>query len=126
MTIDIQGGLILCYILNATLLLLHEIESAYEKEWEILKLPGKITGFLLLHIPVILLLFWGLIEIYKQTSAGMIVGIIAGIGGLIPFVVHKILVKRDKHFNRMISNVIMILNIITGIGTIFFSVLLSN
>ena len=126
MTIDIQSGLILCYILNATLLLLHEIESAYEKEWEILKLPGKITGFLLLHIPVILLFFWGLIEIYKQTSAGMIVGIIAGIGGLIPFVVHKILVKRDKHFNRMISNVIMILNIITGIGTIVFSVLSSN
>jgi|GEM_PF-312549 len=126
MTIDIQSGLILCYILNATLLLLHEIESAYEKEWEILKLPGKITGFLLLHIPVILLFFWGLIEIYKQTSAGMIVGIIAGIGGLIPFVVHKILVKRDKHFNRMISNVIMILNIITGIGTIVFSVFSSN
>jgi len=33
------------YILNVTLLLLHEIESGYEKEWEILKLPGKITGF---------------------------------------------------------------------------------
>jgi len=31
----------LLYIVNATLLLLHEIESAYEKEWEILKLPGK-------------------------------------------------------------------------------------
>lgn len=31
------------YILNATLLLLHEIESAYEREWEILKLPGGIT-----------------------------------------------------------------------------------
>ena len=108
MTIDIQSGLILCYILNATLLLLHEIESAYENEWEILKLPGKITGFLLLHIPVILLLFWGLLEIHKQTSAGMIVGIIAGIGGLIPFVVQKILVKRDKSFNRMISDVIMI------------------
>ncbi len=52
----------LLYIINATLLLLHEIESAYEKEWEILKLPGKITGFLLLHIPIIVLLFYGLIE----------------------------------------------------------------
>jgi len=29
------------------MLLLHEIESGYEKEWEILTLPGKITGFLL-------------------------------------------------------------------------------
>ena len=45
--------LIFLYILNATILLLHEIESGYEKEWEILKLPGKITGFVLLHIPVL-------------------------------------------------------------------------
>jgi len=114
--------LILFYILNATLLILHEIESAYEKEWELLKLPGKITGFLLMYIPVIIILFWGLIELYNQSTTGMIIGIITGIGGLIPFVIHKILVKRDKCFNRMISNIIIILNIITGVGTIVLSV----
>ena len=43
------------YMLNSTPMLLHEIESAYEREWEILKLPGKISGFLLLHIPIILI-----------------------------------------------------------------------
>ena len=123
LTIDTQSVLIIFYILNATLLLLHEIESAYEKEWEILKLPGKITGFLLMHIPIILFLFWGLIEIYKHTTTGMIVGIIAGIAGLIPFVVHNLLVKRVMCFNRMVSNIIMIFNIITGIGTIIFSVI---
>ena len=123
LTIDIQSGLIIFYILNATLLLLHEIESAYEKEWEILKLPGKITGFLIMHIPIILFLFWGLIEIYKHTTTGMIVGIITGIGGIIPFVVHNFLAKRVMCFNRTASNVIMLLNIITGIGTIVFSVI---
>ncbi len=71
------------YILNATLLLLHEIESAYEKEWEILKLPGKITGFLLLHIPIIILIFYGLIEIDKNSTIGALFGIVAGIGGVI-------------------------------------------
>ena len=50
--------LTLFYILNATLLLLHEIESGYEKEWETLKLPGKITGFLILHIPIMSILFF--------------------------------------------------------------------
>ena len=118
-----MNALILFYILNATLLLLHEIESAYEKEWEILKLPKKITGFLLMHIPIILFLFWGLIEIYKHSSTVMIVGIITGIGGFIPFVVHKLLVKKDKCFNRTISNVVMILNMITGMGTIILSVI---
>ena len=33
-------------------MILHEIESGYEKEWEILKLPVKLTGFILLHIPI--------------------------------------------------------------------------
>lgn len=109
------------YIANATLLLLHELESAYEKEWEILKLPGKITGFLLLHIPIIVLLFYGLIEIEKESAAGLIIGIITGIGGIIPFVVHKIIVKTANNFNLLISNVIICLNIISGVGLSFLS-----
>ena len=110
------------YILNASLILLHEIESAYEKEWEILKLPGKITGFLVLHIPIIILLFFGLIEIEKQTMTGLIIGLVAGIGGLIPFMVHKILVRRADRFNKLISNVLIFLNILTGAGTIILCV----
>ena len=110
------------YILNATLLLLHEIDSAYEKEWEILRLPGKITGFIIMHIPIILILFYGLLEIDNQSLFGFSIGIITGIGGLIPFIVHKIIVKRKEHFNILISNMLIYLNIITGIGTIFLSV----
>jgi hypothetical protein len=113
--------LTILYILNATLLLLHEIESGFAREWEILKLPGKITGFLLLHIPIILIMFYGLLEIDKQTQTGLVIGVIAGIGGIIPFIVHKILVKRKNHFNLLISNIVIYLNILTGIGTIIFS-----
>ena len=114
--------LTLLYIVNATLLLLHEIESAYEQEWKILKLPVKITGFLLLHIPIIVLLFYGLIEIEKGTTIGLIFGIIFGIGGVIPFIVHRILCKTPAQFNLPISNVIIYLNILSGISLIFFSV----
>lgn len=110
------------YIINATLLLLHEIESGFEREWEILKLPGKITGFLVMHIPIIFLLFYGALEIDKQTLSGLTLGIITGIGGLIPFVVHKIIVNRKEHFNLIISNVIIYLNILVGIGTTVLSV----
>ena len=109
------------YILNATLLLLHEIESAYEKEWEILKIPGRITFFLILHIPIILILFYGLLEIEKLSPLGLWLGVITGIGGVIPFLVHKIFVKRNERFNSPISNIIIYLNIITGIVTIVLS-----
>ena len=71
------------YILNSTLLILHEIESAYEKEWEILKLPGKITGFMLLHIPIVLLIFYGLIEIEKISAIiSFIHALLITVGGI--------------------------------------------
>ena len=103
------------FIINATLLILHEIESAYWKEWEILKLPGGITGFLLLHIPILLLMFYGLIELVKQSAAGYLFCIIFGFGGLLPFVVHMLLVRKNDRFNLFISKLLIYSNVISGI-----------
>lgn len=110
------------YILNFTLLMLHEIDSAYEREWEILRLPGDISGFVLMHIPLLLILFYGLIEIGKYSTVGLILGVVAGIGGLVPFLVHKVLVKRAGHFDKPLSNIIIYANILTGLGTAGLSV----
>ncbi len=104
------------YIVNATLLLLHEIESAYEKEWEILKLPGEITVFLLLHIPIIILLFYGLVEFEKNSTTGLVFGIVTGISGVLPFIVHKIIVRKKNHFNLLVSNAIIYLNVVSGVS----------
>ena len=116
--------LTLVYIINATLLFLHEMESAYVKEWEILKLPGKITGFLILHISLVMVLFWGAGEIEKKTTTGGIIGLIAGIGGLLPFVVHKLVVKKKGYFESATSNLIIYLNVLAGVATTVLSVLL--
>ncbi|HCY87826.1 MAG TPA: hypothetical protein DHV36_22005, partial [Desulfobacteraceae bacterium] len=100
---------------------LHEIESAYEREWKLLGLLGKITGFLLLHIPIILLLLYGLVEIEKRTAAGFILGILLGLGGVIPFIVHKIFFKRPDQFNLPISNAIIYLNMLSGLSLLISS-----
>lgn len=107
--------IIYVYIINATLLLLHEIESAYENEWEILKLPGKITGFLLIHIPIILLIFYGLMAIERNSPVGSVLGIVFGIGGMAPFFIHKVFVRRKDRFNHVISRSIIYLNVISGV-----------
>jgi hypothetical protein len=111
------------YILNVTLLILHEIESGYEKEWEILKLPLKITGFLLLHIPILFIVFYGLysIIIYPQTRS--IVSIIIGVVGFIPFLVHKILINKKEYFNKPISNIIIFGNLLSGIVLIIMGMI---
>ena len=92
--------LVFFYILNVTLLLLHEIESGYEKEWEILKLPGKITGFLLMHIPIVFVFFYGLYCIIQYPQIRLIISLIIGISGFIPFLVHKIIVRKKEYFNK--------------------------
>lgn len=102
------------YITNAVLLILHEIESGYEKEWEILKLPGKITGFLLLHIPIIFILFYGLYGIISYPQARGVLAIIMGTAGFIPFIVHKIIVNKKEHFNKPISNILIFGNVVSG------------
>jgi hypothetical protein len=112
----------LIYILNSILLLLHEIESAYEKEWEILNLPGKLTGFLLLHIPILYFMFYGILEIEKLSTTGIRLGIIFGTSGIIPFLVHKMFVKRKGRFNSAISNIIIFLNIFAGVALVYLSI----
>jgi len=114
--------LVFFYILNATILILHEIESGYEKEWEILKLPVKLTGFILLHIPILFLFFYGLYFIIQYPQTRAIIAILTGSIGLIPFLVHKIIKKEKEHFNKTISNILIFGNIITGIILIIIGI----
>lgn len=102
------------YILNATLLLLHEMESAFEKEWEILKLPGGVTGFLLLHLPLIPIFILGAIEIHELTRTGWILGLLTGLAGVIPIFVHLVLFPHRDRFHRTASRLILYGNLVTG------------
>jgi len=115
--------LVFFYILNVTLLLLHEIESGYEKEWEILKLPGKITGFLLFHIPILFIFFYGLYCIIQYPQTKLIISLITGAAGFIPFLVHKVIVNKKEYFNKPISKIIIIGNVFSGIMLIIFGIM---
>jgi len=118
--------LVFFYILNVTLLILHEIESSYEKEWEILKLPGKITGFILFHIPILFLFFYGLYCIIQYPQMKTIISMIIGIAGFIPFLVHKIFITKKEYFNKPISNILIYGNIISGIMLIITGIIEKN
>jgi hypothetical protein len=111
----------IAYIVNAILLLLHEIDSAYWKEWEIFGLPGGISGFLLLHAPLLAVLFAGTIELEKSSTAGTVIGVIAGVCGLLPFVIHHIVFRRINRFDTVASTTIIYLTIASGIVTIISS-----
>jgi hypothetical protein len=96
------------YLANSVLLINHEIDSAYWKEWELFRLPGGLTGFLLLHFPLLLLILWGLILVSRQTFWGLIFSLVLCFGGIFAFTVHTYFLRKGRdEFNKPISKFIL-------------------
>jgi hypothetical protein len=114
------------FLINSVLLINHEIESAYWQEWKLFHIPGGITVFLLLHFPLVFLLLFGLIEVYKQSLLGYVLSIIAGLGGVAAFCIHKyfIIGKGNKEFTLKISTFILWGTLIISLLQIAFSLLI--
>ena len=85
------------YIINSVLLIDHEIDSAYWQEWDLFKLPGGITGFLIIHLPLVFLVLYGLILVFQQTFSGLIFSLVLSIGGLFAFTIHTIYIKKGRN-----------------------------
>ena len=95
-------------MLNAILLILHEIDSAYWKEWKLFKLPGGINGFLLLHVPLLLLILYGLVGIERQSIFGWVASLIISAGGIFAFCIHMAFIRKGRHeFDTPISRLIL-------------------
>jgi hypothetical protein len=75
-------------LFNATLIIVHEIESAYWEEWKLFRLPGGLEGFLLVHIPLVALILYGLVEVNNQSPLGKNLSVILSLGGLFAFSIH--------------------------------------
>ena len=108
--------LIWLYLFNSVLLINHEIDSAYWKEWELFKLPGGITGFLLIHFPLLLFVLYGLILVSRQTFSGMIFSLILCFSGIFAFSIHIYFLKNGrKEFDKPISKFILAATLIVSI-----------
>lgn len=96
------------YLVNATLLIVHEIDSAYWKEWELFRLPGGIGFFLLLHVPLVGLILWGLAELMLQSTAGLIMSLVLVAGGLFAFCAHMIFIKLGREQFKTPASIILL------------------
>ena len=84
------------YLINSVLLILHEIDSAYWKEWNLFKLPGGISGFLIVHIPLIFVVQLGLVLMFLKLQVGLIFSLILGLSGLFAFSAHMFFIARGR------------------------------
>jgi hypothetical protein len=112
------------YLTNAVFLIVHEIDSAYWKEWELFGLPGGIALFLILHFPILFIILYGLVLVFSQAYAGMIFSLILSGGGIFAFSIHTYFIKKGHHqFNTPISLFVIItiaiLSVIQAVLTIY-------
>ena len=106
------------YLINAIILINHEIDSAYWQEWKLfnLKAISGINAFLILHFPMILLILLGLILVYEQILAGLIISFILGASGLFAFFFHFYhLRKGHPGFNTRLSKAMIIATFVVSI-----------
>lgn len=97
------------YLVNSVLLINHEIDSAYWKEWDLFKLPGGIAGFLILHLPLLFLILYGLVLVSQQSFVGLIFSLVLAIGGIFAFSIHMSFIKKGRNeFRTPISLSILI------------------
>ena len=104
------------YLSNSVLLINHEIDSAYWKEWDLFKLPGGITGFLLIHFPLLLFIFYGLILVSRHSASGFIFSLILCFGGIFAFVIHTYFLRKGRsEFNKPLSKFILVATLFVSI-----------
>ena len=103
-----MSALLTIYIINATLLITHEIDSAYWKEWNLFKIPGGVNSFLILHLPIIGLVLLGLVLIALDSPAGIYISWILALSGIFAFGIHSYyLEKGHPEFRTTISQALL-------------------
>jgi hypothetical protein len=97
------------YLINAVLLITHEMDSAFWKEWELFKLPGGSAGFILLHLPLVFIILLGLVMVFQHSFAGLVFSLILSAGGIFAFTIHNIFIHRGrKEFKVPVSIALLI------------------
>jgi hypothetical protein len=97
------------YCTSATLLIVHEIESAYRQEWKLFRLPGGISFFLVVHLPMVFLILYGLVQVQRESLAGQILSLVLSLGGIFAFSIHTYFNSRGHpEFKTPISLLILI------------------
>ncbi|MBN2098794.1 MAG: hypothetical protein JW753_04265 [Dehalococcoidia bacterium] len=102
---------------NATLLIVHEIDSAYRQEWKLFRLPGGISFFLVLHLPLVFLILYGLVQVEQASLAGKILSLVLALGGIFAFTIHSFFnLRGHPEFKTPIS--IIILTVMLGVSAL--------
>jgi hypothetical protein len=113
------------YLINTVILINHEIDSAYWQEWKLIypKLKNGISGFLIIHIPLLFVFLLGLVLVYEHKLYGNIISLILAAGGLFAFFFHFYHLRKGKpEFNTMISKTMIVSTFVLSVFQIYLTI----
>ncbi|NJL40487.1 MAG: hypothetical protein HC840_17855 [Leptolyngbyaceae cyanobacterium RM2_2_4] len=92
------------YLVNATILITHQIDAAYWHEWDLFRMPGGIQLNLLLNIPLVMLVLFGQQCLTQGRAAGFVFSWLLVAGGIIAVSIHSyFLLQGDDAFRLPVS-----------------------
>jgi len=92
------------YLANTALLVTHEIDSAYWKEWELFHLPGGIQLFVVLNLLLVLVFLWGIpVIVLGRPGSRVFQWLLVVAGFLAPILHGAFLSSGDLRFRNAVS-----------------------
>jgi len=92
------------YLANTALLVAHEIDSAYWKEWELFHLPGGIQLFVVLNLLLVLVFLWGIpVIVLGRPGSRVFQWLLVVAGFLAPILHGAFLSSGDLRFRNAVS-----------------------
>ncbi|MGG6265326.1 DUF6713 family protein [Leptolyngbya sp. AN03gr2] len=92
------------YLVNATVLITHQIDAAYWHEWDLFGMPGGVQLNLLLNIPLVMLMLFGQQCLIQGRAAGIVFSWLLVAAGIIAISIHSyFLLQGDQSFRLPVS-----------------------
>ena len=88
-------------------------------------MPGGETGFLIIHIPLVMIVIYGLILVDRQSFAGLFVSLVLSLSGIFAFIIHRYFNKKGhQEFTTRVSQMILNSTCIVSLVQLIMSIYL--
>ncbi|MCG6959068.1 hypothetical protein LJE82_04155 [bacterium BMS3Abin03] len=104
------------YVINFTLLITHEIDSAFWHEWNLFGIPGGIQVFLILNLILIAVFLFGLEKVIKWERGAKTFSYLLSASGIFAFSIHMLfIILGNPEFRLPVSIIILLLILIVSV-----------
>jgi len=105
------------YLLNAAVLITHEIDSAYWHEWELFGIPGGIQVFLGINLLLVIVILFGHQALVLGRASGFILSWVLVAGGIFAVIIHTFfLVQGSKAFLAPASLALLVATLVLSLA----------